>query len=68
MGFLSSVHTPRKDQKLRLERNDLYLPDVQKMVAMCKEKQGVFIPPSWMPEGLARAFAKELGAPVSDLN
>lgn len=67
VGLLSSVWTPRKGNRHRLERNDRYLPDVKRMVALCRAQPGVFIPPSWMSDKQAHALAALVGVPVGNL-
>jgi len=66
MTLVSSIWTPRKNQKYRLERNDQCLRDTKAVVALCKEREGVFIAPAWLSEKDARALANKLGVPAVD--
>lgn len=50
--------------KPRMERADWYIKDIKRMVAMCRERTGVFIPPSWMSPEDARALAARWGVQV----
>jgi hypothetical protein len=48
----------------KLERNDMYLDEVKRMVTFCRETPGVFIPPSWLTPEQATQLAAKLGVPV----
>lgn len=41
-----------------------YLPDMRKMVTLCRNTPGAFIPPSWLKPDQARALGAALGKPV----
>jgi hypothetical protein len=48
----------------KLERSERYIADIKRMVTLCREKHGVFIPPTWMKPEQARALGARLGLPV----
>ena len=48
----------------KLRRRPEYLRDIHHMVRMCRETPGAYIPPSWLSEQQARAFAKARGVPA----
>lgn len=48
-----------------MERFDSYLPDMKRMVTMCRETKGVYIPPTWLSEEQARKLAAVMGVPVA---
>lgn len=57
-----SVFTPR------LERRDVYLQDIRRMVTLCRSTPGgAYIPPSWLSPDQARAFARRLNLPIASL-
>ncbi|MER9170933.1 hypothetical protein NKI12_26985 [Mesorhizobium australicum] len=49
----------------KLKRVDAYLSEIQRMVTMCRQTKGCFIPPSWLKPEDAMRVAKKLGLPVS---
>ena len=62
----SEVWTSRRVLNPKLERQEGYLLDVKRMVQMCRDEPGAYIPPSWMKDEHARELAKRLGLPVSN--
>lgn len=60
----AAVWGSRSMLKPKLERWDHYLPDVRKMVTLCREQPGVFIPPSWLKEHEAAAVGALLNLPT----
>ncbi|AZO54845.1 MULTISPECIES: hypothetical protein [unclassified Mesorhizobium] len=48
----------------KLRRLDAYIPEMRRMVTMCRETKGCFIPPSWLKPEEAMLLAKQLGKPV----
>lgn len=57
----SSIFNPK------LQRADWYLADVKRMVTMCRELKGVYIPPSWLKPEKAAELTKWLGILAVDL-
>ena len=53
--------------KPKLKRLDDHVKDVRKMVALCREQPGVYIPPSWLTEEQADSLVKKFGLPKSEL-
>lgn len=49
---------------LKMVPRDAYVADMHRMVRMCREKPGVYIPPSWVSEKDARLLAARLGLPA----
>ncbi|PAY07205.1 hypothetical protein CK489_15515 [Bradyrhizobium sp. UFLA03-84] len=49
-----------------LERRDAYLKDMHNMVRNCRERDGIYIPPSWLKPDQARALVARFGVPVFD--
>ncbi|RJT32782.1 hypothetical protein D3227_25625 [Mesorhizobium waimense] len=49
----------------KLERSDAYISDIRRMVTMCKQTPGCFIPPSWLKPEEAQQLARQLGFPIS---
>lgn len=60
----SEVWTSRRVLNPKLERQEGYLQDVKRMVQMCRDTPGAFIPPSWMKEAHAHELARRMGVPV----
>jgi hypothetical protein len=50
--------------KPTLRRLETYLADVHRMVKLCRERPGVFIPPTWLPEDEAKALSAMMGVPA----
>lgn len=48
----------------KLERSDAYLRDIKKMVALCRDRKDVFIPPAWLSEEKAKLLAAKMGIPI----
>lgn len=53
-----SIMTPK------LQRFESYVADIKRMVQMCRDTPGVFIPPSWLKPEQAAALARRIGVPV----
>jgi hypothetical protein len=51
--------------KPRLERVDLQLAAIHKMVTPCRTRKGVVIPPSWMTQAEGERLARQWGIPVA---
>lgn len=64
----SSTEVWISPSKLRpkLERHRQYLKEVHAMVDMCRAREGVYIPPSWLTVEQAQALAKSAGLNVDD--
>ena len=54
--------------KPKLKRQDGYLKDVHRMVKMCRETKGIYIPPTWLTPTEARELAKTLNLPIGSLD
>jgi len=54
----------RKIINPKLQREDWYLKDLHNMVRNCRERKGIYIPPTWLKPEQARAFASAVGLPV----
>jgi hypothetical protein len=54
----------RKIMNPKLQREDWYIKDLHNMVRTCRDRQGVYIAPTWLKPEQARAFASALGVPV----
>jgi hypothetical protein len=50
--------------KPKLKRFPEYLPDMRRMVELCRATPGIFIPPSWLKPDQAAELAKRLGVEV----
>jgi len=50
--------------KPALQSRQSYLPDMKRMVELCRRVPGAYIPPSWAREEQAREIAEQIGAPV----
>jgi hypothetical protein len=61
----SEVWTCHKIMDVKLSRNDWYLKEVRKMVQMCRDTKGVFIPPSWLTPEEAEKISHRLGVPIA---
>jgi hypothetical protein len=57
----TEVWTDRSSLDRKLYPLDKYLPEIRKMVTACRTTAGVYIPPSWLPEGQAKQLASALG-------
>lgn len=55
----------RSVMKPKLKRTDSYISDIRRMVTLCRETKGAFIPPSWLNPDDARLLARELGIGVA---
>ncbi|WP_156029581.1 hypothetical protein [Ancylobacter sp. FA202] len=49
-----------------LKKSEAYLHDIKKMVQLCREKTGVYIPPSWLKVEQAERLAQSMGLSVGD--
>ena len=49
----------------RLERHDHYVADIHRMVRLCRDTPGAFIPPTWLGPDRVREVARRLGLPVA---
>lgn len=49
----------------KLQRSDSYISDIRRMVTMCREKEGVFIPPTWLTREQATEVGGRLGLAIS---
>lgn len=58
---MAEVRFSRSVMKPKLERSDSYLADVKRMVAMCRERPDVFIPPSWIKPADVEKLARRMG-------
>ncbi len=58
-------HSPSMLQP-RLKRVDRHVADIHRMVTMCRETPGAYIPPSWLKTGQAMELARSLGVPVAN--
>jgi hypothetical protein len=62
---MSEVWGAKATIQPKLKRMDDYLPHVRRMVQGCRDRPGVFIPPSWLTIEQGREIARRLGTPVS---
>jgi hypothetical protein len=60
----SEVWSSSSIMKPKMRRSPSYLPEMKKMVKACRENEGVFIPPSWLPTDQAAAVIRRSGVPV----
>lgn len=58
------IWTAASIMKPKMRRAPEYLPQMKAMVKACRETEGVFIPPSWLPTDKAAAVVKRSGLPV----
>jgi hypothetical protein len=54
--------------KPKMERRNSYVADIKRMVTLCREKKGVYIPPTWMKPEHAHMLAKRHNVPVIDVH
>jgi hypothetical protein len=64
---MSEIWTAPRISSPKMLRNERYLADVRKMVAMCRSTPGVFIPPTWLTQEQGAELARRLGKPVAGL-
>jgi len=50
--------------KPKLKRFDDQLPHIKRMVSLCREKKGVYIPPTWLTPEQGNELARQLGVPI----
>lgn len=50
--------------KPKLRRFDAYIQDIRRMVSMCREQKGAYIPPSWLKPEQAVKLAEDLNLRV----
>ncbi|PAQ03766.1 hypothetical protein LRP31_35000 (plasmid) [Mesorhizobium mediterraneum] len=53
--------------KPKLRRSDGYIVDIHRMVKLCRETKGAYIPPTWMKQEQAEALARSMNVPVGNL-
>lgn len=63
----SEVWFSRSKLRPKLTREDWYFEQMRKMVTMCRDNPGTFIPPSWLTQEQGRALARRMGVPVANL-
>jgi len=63
----SEVWISRSKYQPKLERNHAYLSDIHKMVTLCRETEGVYIPPAWLSPEQAAALVKRTGGTLRSL-
>jgi hypothetical protein len=51
----------------KLKRSDSYISDIRRMVTMCRENEGVFIPPTWLTTAQATEISRRLGLPIANV-
>jgi hypothetical protein len=49
----------------KLKWSDSYIADIRRMVTMCRERDGVFIPPTWLTREQAVEVGRRMGLSVS---
>ncbi|MEG3144197.1 hypothetical protein U1839_05980 [Sphingomonas sp. RT2P30] len=49
----------------KMERHDEYIPDIHKMVSMCRDTPGAVIPPSWLTIAQATELARRMDLPIA---
>lgn len=59
-----SIRVAKSLTDLKMVRSDRYLEDVKKMVRMCRETPGAFIPPTWMSRSAIEQGARQMNVPV----
>lgn len=62
----AEVWFSRNPTVIRLKREDWYLADIRRMVQLCRDTPGVFIPPSWLKPEQARELGRRLGLRMSE--
>lgn len=60
---MSAIYTSSSILRPKLETRDDYLVDVRKMVTLCRERAGVFIPPTWLTQAQAEELGRRMGLP-----
>jgi hypothetical protein len=48
----------------KLVRSERYIADIKRMVTMCQEKEGVYIPPTWLSREQATELGRRMGLRV----
>ena len=61
IGLCRSVRIAKSDTDLKMIKNDQYLTEVKRMVHLCRNTPGAYIPPTWMSRGEAEKLAKSEG-------
>ena len=64
----TEVWGSRSVMKPKLERSQTYLKDVHRMVALCRNNPGAYIPPSWLTEDQARSLFAGRNVPFVDVS
>ena len=52
--------------KPKLKRFDQYIEDIRKMVSLCRECEGAYIPPSWLTRKEAEMLVQQLKLPIKN--
>ena len=63
---MCEIRVSKSIMKPKLVRSDRYLLEAKRLVAICRETPGVFIPPSWLKPHEAQQLARSLGVPIKD--
>ena len=66
MQVVEFWHSPTM-MKPKLKQSQSYVADIQRMVAMCRETKGVYIPPSWLKYDEAATLATRVGLPIVNM-
>lgn len=61
---VSEFWSSRSVFKPKMERSDQYIADIKRMVTMCRDKKGVYIPPTWLRPEQAVELGRRLGLNV----
>ena len=64
----TEVWTSTSIMKPKLVRNSTYLKEVHRMVRLCRDRPGVYIPPTWLTPEQAQQLTNRMGLPVGDLS
>lgn len=62
------VRVSKSIMRPKLGRLPAYLDKIHRMVRLCKENEGVYIPPSWLSVEQAKALSGRLRVPVANLD
>jgi hypothetical protein len=52
---------------LKMTRRDAYVEDIKRMVTLCRTKEGVYIPPTWLKPEQARRLAQRMNLHLNHL-
>lgn len=61
--FWSSI----KKMAPKLVRRDSYIESIRKMVTLCRDEKGVYIPPTWLNPSHAQEWARRMGVNTKEL-